>query len=103
MPRHCNRITAKWQEKYPEFQSIDVLSGALSALPIMPQGGAASQRHRTLRRRGPGLVASPALGERRGRFSEQLPVLWYSDRHTSPKALAATRENKLGGPAAHHR
>lgn len=39
MLRHCNRIAAKWQEKYPEFQSIDALSGALSALPIMPQGG----------------------------------------------------------------
>lgn len=36
---HCNRVTAKWQEKYPEFQSIDALSGALSALPIMLQKG----------------------------------------------------------------
>lgn len=37
MPRHCNRIAAKWQEKYPEFQDLDALSGDLSAAPIMLQ------------------------------------------------------------------
>lgn len=36
---HCNRIAAKWQEKYPEFQGGDALSGDLSAAPIMLQGG----------------------------------------------------------------
>lgn len=39
MPGHCNRNAAKWQEKYPEFQDSDALSGDLSAAPIMPQGG----------------------------------------------------------------
>lgn len=39
MPGHCNRIAAKWQEKYPELQDSDALSGALSAAPIMFQGG----------------------------------------------------------------
>ena len=37
MPRHCNRIAAKWQEKYPEFQNLGALSGDLSAAPIMLQ------------------------------------------------------------------
>lgn len=39
MPGHCNRIAAKWQEKYPELQDSDALSGNLSAAPIMLQGG----------------------------------------------------------------
>lgn len=34
---HCNRIAAEWQEKYPEFQDLDALSGNLSAAPIMLQ------------------------------------------------------------------
>lgn len=97
MPGHCNRTAAKWQEKYLEFQRNDALSGALSLLPIMLQGG------RQVNAVGPCGGAARAWGRRRGRFSEQPPVLWYPDRHTSPKALAATRENKLGGPAAHHR
>ena len=62
----------------------------------MPSGLAAA-------RPGPGCRLDPSLGARRGRFSELPPVLWYPDRHSSPKALAATRENKLGYPAAHHR
>lgn len=69
MPRHCNRIAAKWQEKYPEFQSIDALSGALSALPIM------LQRERRVNAVGPcggaaraGLQARPEPGGAAGPF-----------------------------------
>ena len=60
MPRHCNRIAAKWQEKYPEFQDLGALSGDLSAAPIMLQKEPASQRRRAWRRRGQSQVASTA-------------------------------------------